>query len=79
MDTYQGSHFSESNDTEESVADNFNDKKTAGNANTTGPSQVPSGQGADGYAHELYALRDEQLAKEKGKAVCRDLHETQFV
>jgi len=58
-----------SNDTEELVVDNFNSKKTAGDTNTTGPSRVPSGQGADGYARELYVLRDEQLAKEKGKAV----------
>ncbi|CAD6267594.1 unnamed protein product [Miscanthus lutarioriparius] len=53
------SDHAESNDTEESVADNFNNRKTAGNANIVGPSRVPSGQGADGYARGLYALRDE--------------------
>ena len=58
-----------SSDTEESVTDNFNSKKTAGDTNTTGLSRVPSRQGAEGYARELYVLRDEQLAKEKGKAV----------
>ena len=32
------SDHNESNDTEESVTDNFNNKKTAGDANTAGPS-----------------------------------------
>ena len=56
--------------------DNFTNKKTAGDANVDGPSKVFFGQGANEYACELYALRDEQLAKEKGKAMYRDLHET---
>ena len=56
----------ESIETEESMADNFNTKKTICDAKDAEPSRVPSRQGNDdGYACELYALRDEQLAQEK--------------
>lgn len=66
-------------DTQESIADNFNNLK-AMDATNMGPLQVLSGQDVnDGYASYLYALRDDQLAQDKGKAVDRDLHEIQFM
>jgi len=46
-------------ETEESMVDNFKEAE---------PSRVISGQDDDGYAQELYTLRDEQLAQEKGNS-----------
>ena len=43
---------------EESMADNFTKAE---------PSRVVSGQDDVGYAQELYTLRDERLAQEKGQ------------
>ena len=56
-------------ETEESMADNFKEAKPLG---------VISRQDDDGYAWELYMLRDEQLAQNKGKAAFRDLRKMQF-
>jgi hypothetical protein len=60
-------------ETEESMADNFNIK---GNDKDMGLTHGHTD--ADGYAQELYKMRDEQLAQDKGKAVYRDLHREQF-
>ena len=47
----------ESIETEQSIADNFTNKKTIGNVEEAGPSQVPHGQDdVDGYTRELYML-----------------------
>ena len=46
----------ESIETEESMADNFNSKKTIWDAKNAEPSRVPFGQDDDGYACELYTL-----------------------
>jgi hypothetical protein len=44
-------------ESEESVADNFDNMKATKDAMTTGPSQISPGQGADdGYVNDLYAL-----------------------
>jgi len=56
-------------ETEESMVDNFKEAE---------PSRVISGQDDDGYAWELYTLRDEQLAQNKGKVAFRDLRKMQF-
>lgn len=54
--------------TQESMADNFTKAEL---------SRVVNRQD-DGYAQELYMLRDEQLSEEKGSTAHRDLHQTQF-
>lgn len=57
-------------ETEESIADNQNVKET-----------IDEDQGhadADGYARELYTLRDQQMAQEKKKAMMKDLYRAQF-
>jgi len=47
----------ESIETEQSIADNFTNKKTIGNVEEAGTSQVPHGQDdVDGYTRELYML-----------------------
>ena len=56
-------------ETQESMADNFTKAE---------PSWVASGQDEDGYAQELYTLRDEQLAQEKGNSAHWDLRKMQF-
>lgn len=63
-------------ETEESFANNFTDQKTVGNA---GPSQVsPKQDDADGHAWELYKLRDEQLAQDKGKTTLKGFPKIRF-
>jgi hypothetical protein len=66
-------------ETRESIADNFNNKKITWEAKNAEPSWVLSRQDDDGYARDLYALQDEQLAQEKDKAMYQDLDKMQFM
>ena len=66
----------ETAETEESFADNFTEQKVAGNG---GPSPTsPKQDDADGYAQELYKLRDEQIAQEKGKTTLKGFPKIRF-
>ena len=66
----------ETTETEESFADNFTEQKVAGNG---GPSPTsPKQDDADGYARELYKLRDEQIAQEKGKTTLKGFPKIRF-
>ena len=66
----------ETTETEESFADNLTEQKAAGNAR---PSQVsPKQENADGHARELYKLRDEQLAQDKGKTTLNGFPKIRF-